>query len=129
MKKFSCLVLALIFSASLAFAQDTASAGYVQLQGIIIDNANADAHASDIADFIKAYTKEAALTPRYMEKGYSIYSDGRLMPFDEASSVLVADFLKEPGSRLDVEIEAQQVDYTPDLTLVKIKNQAQAKAE
>jgi len=124
MKKFLLLSLVFVFTLGLAYAQDDVeNIGLVEIKGTIIDNKCAMAHQTDLAEFIKTHTKECALLPDCQESGYSIYSDGKLMSFDEASSGLIAEFLKEEGSRLDVEVEAQKTDYTSALTLIKIKNQ------
>jgi hypothetical protein len=91
------------------------------VKGDIIDNTCAAANQANLADFVKTHAKECALKPGCIESGYSIFVDGKLFAFDQASSVKVAEFLKKADSKLQVVITAKQVG--DELNLVSIENQ------
>ena len=122
MRKILLLGLALMLSVSLAYAQEDDNAMSIELKGTIVDNLNAQAHISDMPQFISTYSKAKALEENNIRAGYSIFSEGKLMKFDEASSESIAEFLQDPESKLEVEVEAQKVDYTNDLTMITIMN-------
>lgn len=119
MKKLLFVVLALCLISSFAFAQETATAN-LTLKGDIIDNKCSSAQkAEGLADFVKAHTKDCALACE--SSGYSIYADGKLMKFDAESNKKVTEFLKNAESKLQVVVEAKEVNG--ELSLISIKNQ------
>ncbi|MBM3244949.1 MAG: hypothetical protein FJZ15_04055 [Candidatus Omnitrophica bacterium] len=122
MKKILLLGLVLMLSVSLAYAQEDDNVDSMELQGTIVDNISAAAHVSDMPKFIRTYSKAKALEENNARSGYSIFSEGKLMRFDEASSESIAEFLQDPESKLEVEVEAQKVDYTNELTMITIMN-------
>ena len=123
MKKAVLVVLALCFVASWALAQEATTAApavtTVTLKGDIIDNMCAKANKDNLAGFVKSHTKDCALM--CASSGYSIASDGKLYTFDDISSKKVEEFLKNPESKLQVEVTAMQVG--DKLSVVDIKNQ------
>ncbi|MDD4879690.1 MAG: hypothetical protein PHR22_04470 [Candidatus Omnitrophica bacterium] len=117
MKKSIFAVMAVCFIASLAHA---APMKPMMMKGTIIDNMCAGGHKADMATFIKTHTKSCALMPACEKSGYSLYSDGKLMKFTDASNKKIADFLKMKSSKLNVDVE---VNHAGDkLDLVSIKN-------
>lgn len=113
--------------ASWAIAQEAAApasdvtpaAMPVILKGDIVDNMCAEANKDNVAEFVKGHTKECALM--CASSGYSIISDGKIYAFDEADSKKVEEFLKNPESKLQVEVTALQAG--DKLSLLEIKNQ------
>jgi hypothetical protein len=117
MKKAISFLLALVFVASLAFAQEAA---VMTIKGTIIDNQCAGAqNAAQLGEFIKTHTKECALA--CAPSGYSIVADGALTKFDKGSNAKIEEFLKNADSKLQVVIEAKKTGE--ELSLVSIKNQ------
>lgn len=123
MKQIVILVLAVCFAASWAIAQEAAApapaAVPLTLKGDIIDNMCAVANKDNVAEFAKTHTKECALM--CASSGYAILSDGKLYAFDEMSSKKVEEFLKNPESKLQVEVTAMQVG--DKLSLISVVNQ------
>ena len=118
MKKVILLLLAFCFVATLAFAQDAATA--VTLKGTIIDLKCAGTQTpQQLAEFVKTHTKDCALA--CADSGYAIFADGVLSKFDKDSSVKVAEFLKQEDSKLQVVVEAKKAGE--ELSLASIKNQ------
>jgi phosphoribosylamine-glycine ligase len=117
MKKTISLLLALVFVASIAFAQEAA---VLTLKGTIIDNQCAGTKdAQQLSEFVKTHTKECALA--CAPSGYAIISNGVLVKFDKESNVKVEEFLKKADSKLDVVVEAKKAGE--EVTLISIKNQ------
>jgi phosphoribosylamine-glycine ligase len=117
MKNTNFLLLALVFVASMAFAQ---GAEVLTIKGTIIDNQCAGTKdAQQLGEFIKTHTKECALA--CAPSGYAIVNNGFLIKFDKESNAKVEEFLKKTDSKLDVIIEAKQAGE--ELSLVSIKNQ------
>lgn len=127
MKRIVILVLAVCFAASWAIAQEAAApvpgtapaAAPMILKGDIIDNMCAGANKDNVAEFVKAHTKECALM--CASSGYAIVSDGKLYAFDEPCGKQVEEFLKNPESKLQVEVTALNVG--DKLIILEIKNQ------
>ena len=113
MKRFMFGVLALCMVASLAYGAPIA------VKGTIIDNMCANANKANIADFIKTHPKSCAVMAACSAGGYSIYSDGKLIKFTDASTIKIAEFLKKDASKLTVDITANKVGDTLDLVSIK----------
>jgi hypothetical protein len=91
------------------------------LHGDIIDNHCSTENQANLAVFVKSHTKECALMPACSASGYSIFTaDGKLIKFDQASNGKIIEFLNQPESKLQVEIQAKRVG--DELSLVSIKN-------
>jgi len=99
---FTILAAALLFLAWTAGGASPAKNAAMEMKGTIIDNNCANANKKNLAVFIKTHTKECALMPACMATGYALYSGSMLYKFDKASTSKIADFLKLPGSKLDV---------------------------
>jgi hypothetical protein len=91
------------------------------LKGDVIDNMCAGINKDTLAEFVKTHTKECTLKPECVASGYSILTDGKLYKFDQASNIMVEEFLKKADSKLQVSITAKQVGE--ELSLVSIENQ------
>jgi hypothetical protein len=91
------------------------------LKGDIIDNMCADSHTEDLAEFVASHTKGCALMPSCVASGYSLFVDGKLHKFDEASNKKIEEFLKKDDSRLQVEVTI--IKKEDKISLVSIKNQ------
>ncbi|ERR1017187_6751130 len=124
MKKMLILVLSLVLTASVAFAQEKAAAApekAVQMEGTIIDNACATANKAKLPEFIKTHPKSCALMPNCVKSGYSLYlPDGTLKAFDKTSNVKIEMFLKKKASRLDVMLTVKEKNG--ELQLITIMN-------
>jgi hypothetical protein len=128
MKKLILLALAVCFVTSWAFAQEAVTTTTttttapaittVTLNGDIIDNMCANANKGKLAEFVKTHTKECVLS--CASSGYAIVSDGKLYLLDTPSSIKVEEFLKNPESKLQVEVTALQTG--DKLSLISIKN-------
>lgn len=123
MKKLFLVIIALCAVTSLSFAQGTMrTAETVTLQGVVIDNSCVSSQKPEnLAGFVKTHTKECALKPASVASGYSIFSDGKLYKFNEASNTMVEQFLKKEENTLQVEVTASKAGE--ELILVSIKNQ------
>jgi hypothetical protein len=116
-KKTISLLLALVFVASMAFAQEAA---VLTVKGTIIDNQCAGTKdAQQLGEFVKTHTKECALA--CASSGYSLLNNGLLIKFDKESNAKVEEFLKNADSKLDVLVVAKKSGE--ELTLVSIENQ------
>jgi len=93
----------------------------ITLKGTVIDNRCADLNKDNLAEFIKTHPKECALMPDCVASGYSIFADGKLYKFDQASSKKVEEFLKKAESKLEVVVQAGWEGE--ELKLVSIENQ------
>lgn len=91
------------------------------LKGDIIDNMCATANKEGLAEFVKTHTKECVLKPACVASGYAIFTDGKLLNFDKASSAVIEEFLKKPESKLQVEVTVKKVG--DELSLIEIENQ------
>lgn len=122
-KSFVMLTLGLIVLLSFSFqVQAAANEGEtITLKGDIIDNLCANGNKDNLAEFVKSHTKSCALMPNCVASGYSLYVDGKLHRFDDASNKKIEEFLKKSESRLQVVVT---ITKTEDLiSLVSIKNQ------
>jgi len=120
MKKILAVLLAVAFVGSLAIAAEKAAKAPVKkMTGIIIDNMCAGAHQADIAEFIKGHTKECALMPDCVKSGYSLYTDDKLLAFDDASTAKIEKFLQKKKSTVQVKVKVKVGDK---LTLLSIDN-------
>ena len=97
------------------------AADILSLKGDIIDNMCAAANKDSLADFLKTHSKECALMSDCVASGYSIFADGKLYRFDQASSKKIEEFLKQSDSKLQVVVKAEKVGK--ELKLVSIENQ------
>lgn len=96
------------------------------LTGTIIDNHCAAANKDTLGAFIKTHTKDCVLAPACKESGFSLYTTGgKLMPFVKASDSRILTFLENPKSKLNVEVNAEQMGDS--LKLMSIKDQMAAK--
>jgi hypothetical protein len=75
----------------------------------------------NLAEFVKTHTKACALMPDCAASGYSIFADGKLNKFDQASNKKVEEFLKKDESKLEVVVKAEKVGE--ELKLASIENQ------
>ncbi|MCX5687345.1 MAG: hypothetical protein NTV71_01665 [Candidatus Omnitrophica bacterium] len=124
MKKIFCFAILACFVVSMAFAGETPAKfeKTLMLKGYIIDNKCASSqNKNQLSDFVKTHTKECALLPKCAASGYSIFSDGKLLKFDKASSAKVEIFLKRPDSKLQVMVTAELEGK--ELGLISIENQ------
>lgn len=89
---FICLLL-LLAGSILVLGQEKT----VKLNGYVVDNACATAHANDekVVETVKNHPKSCALMPGCVKSGYAILADGKLYKFDEAGNKLVADIYKK----------------------------------
>jgi len=91
------------------------------VKGIIIDNMCANANSDNLAEFIKTHTKQCALMPNCVASGYSLFTEGKLHKFDQASNKKIEEFLRKVESRLEVVVKVEKVGE--ELKLVSIENQ------
>ena len=101
--------------------EQISAAKEVMLKGIIIDNLCAGTNKAKLAEFVKTHTKECAVMPNCEASGYSIYADGTLQAFDDKSNTMIIAFLKDPKSKLKVNVTVKEIDGK--LMLIKIGNQ------
>ena len=129
MKKLLAVLLAVVFVGSLAIAAEKKAAKpqVKKMTGIIVDNMCAGSHQADIAEFVKGHTKECALMPDCVKSGYSLFTEGKLLPFDEASSAKIEKFLKKKNSTLNVAVKAALVE--DKLSLKSISNKKEKKSK
>jgi hypothetical protein len=116
MKKTTLAVLAVGLAALVLLASET-----ITLKGTIIDNHCAAMGKDNLGEFVKTHTKACALMPDCAASGYSIFTEGKLYKFDQASSKKVEEFLKKDESKLEVVVKAEKVGE--ELKLVSIENQ------
>ena len=116
MKKATVAVLLVGLVALAALAGEV-----MTLSGTIIDNMCANANKDNLAEFIKTHTKQCALMPDCVASGYSLFADGKIYKFDQASNKKVEEFLKKDESKLEVVVKAEKVGE--ELKLASIENQ------
>jgi hypothetical protein len=97
------------------------AADVLTLKGDIVDNMCAAENKDHLADFLKTHTKECALMSDCIASGYSIFADGKLHKFDQASNKKIEEFLRKPDSKLQVVVKAERVGK--ELKLLSIENQ------
>ncbi|OGD11679.1 MAG: hypothetical protein A2W20_07300 [Candidatus Aminicenantes bacterium RBG_16_66_30] len=97
------------------------AADVLSFKGEIVDNMCAAENKDNLADFLKTHTKECALMSECVASGYSIFADGKLHKFDQASNKKIEEFLRKPDSKLQVVVKAERVGK--ELKLVSIENQ------
>ena len=113
---------------SLAFAQEATksvaatSTDTMVLRGILIDNSNANDNNSNLADFVKTYTKTIAVKPENMVKGFSIFAEGKRYSFDGPSCGKVTEFLKGASSKIQATVIVKKA-INNEVTLISIENQ------
>lgn len=128
MKKVLAMLLAVVFVGSLAFAAEKAAKAPVKkMTGVIVDNMCAGANQANIAEFVKGHTKECTLMPDCAKSGYSLFIDGKLLPFDDASAAKIEKFLKKKNSTLQVVVKAAMVE--DKLSLKSISNKKEKKSK
>lgn len=115
MKKATIVVLLVGLIGLVGLAADVLS-----FKGDIIDNMCAAENKDHLADFLKTHSKECALMSHCVASGYSIFSDGKLYKFDQASNKKIEEFLRQPDSKLQVSVKAEKVGQ--ELKLVSIEN-------
>jgi len=116
MKKVVFAFLLVGFAVLAILASET-----IILKGTIIDNHCAAMSKDNLAEFIKTHTKACALMPDCAASGYSIFADGKLYKFNQASNKEVEEFLKKDESKLEVVVKAEKAGE--ELKLVSIENQ------
>jgi hypothetical protein len=134
MKRILLVAFALcLVAASWGYAQNTMSAtvsspaaavasSEITLKGDIIDNMCAGAQKPEaLSAFVKTHTKQCVLTPACAASGFSIFADGKLYKFDQASNARIEEFLMKADSKLQVVVAVKKGQET--LTLVSIENQ------
>ena len=97
------------------------AADVLSFKGDIVDNMCAAEAKDNLADFLKTHTKECALMSDCVASGYSIFADGKLYGFDQASNKKIEEFLRKPDSKLQVVVKAEKVGK--ELKLLSIENQ------
>ncbi len=78
------------------------AAEVLSFKGDIVDNMCAAENKDNLTDFLKTHTKECALMSDCVASGYSIFADGKLYRFDQASNKKIEKFLRKPDSKLQV---------------------------
>ncbi|HXG93139.1 MAG TPA: hypothetical protein VNN73_12365 [Blastocatellia bacterium] len=98
MRKTSVIAAMLLLS-SVALAVSAKDS--VKLDGYVVDNACATAHAKDanVADTVKNHPTSCALMPNCAKSGYAVLADGKLYKLDEAGNKQVAALLKKTKSK------------------------------
>jgi hypothetical protein len=97
------------------------AADILSFKGDILDNMCAVENTNNLADFLRTHTKECALMSDCIASGYSIFADGKLYEYDQASNKKIEEFLRQPDSKLQVVVKAVKVGTK--LKLVSIQNQ------
>jgi len=97
------------------------AADILSFKGDIVDNMCAAENKDNLADFLRTHTKECALMSDCVASGYSIFADGKLYEFDQASNKKIEEFLRQPDSKLQVVVKAEKVGK--ELKLLSIENQ------
>ncbi len=97
------------------------AADVLSFKGDIVDNMCAAENKDNLAEFLKTHTKECALMSDCVASGYSIFAEGRLYRFDQASSKKIEEFLRKTDSKLQVVVKAEKVGK--ELKLLSIENQ------
>lgn len=122
-KTFMFLTLGLIALLSFSFQVQAAvnDGETMTLKGDIIDNMCANGNKDNIAEFVKSHTKACALMPNCVASGYSLFVDGKLHKFDDASNKKIEEFLKMSGSKLQVTVTFTKTEDM--ISLVSIENQ------
>jgi type 1 fimbria pilin len=124
MGKFIALLMGVLLLASMAVAGQAAGGSEtVTLNGVVVDNACASGHKTDLGEFVKTHTKDCALMPGCEASGYSLVTpDGQAQMFTKTGSQKVAKFLKTKKGTLKVEVKVKKIGK--ELELISIKNQA-----
>jgi len=97
------------------------AADVLSFKGDIVDNMCADANKGNLAEFLKNHTKDCALMSDCVASGYSIFVDGKLYRFVQASNKKIEAFLRQPDSKLQVVVKAEKVGT--ELKLVSVQSQ------
>jgi len=116
MKKAMVLVLMASLVGLTSLAADVLS-----FKGDVVDNMCAAENKDNLADFLKTHTKECALMSDCIASGYSIFADGKLYRFDQASNKKIEKFMRQPESTLQVVVKAEKVGK--ELKLLSIESQ------
>ncbi len=121
------ITLGMIFTLSaLVYAQDKNS---VKLNGYLIDNACAGAHAKDATfkERVKKHSTSCALMPNCAKTGYALFTaEGQLYKFDEAGNKSVEALLKDTETKAGVSVAVEGTLEGDTIHLTKI---AEVKAE
>jgi hypothetical protein len=104
------LVILSIIPAHYPYASDNRSE-IMTLNGIIIDQACAEEHKSDILSYIKNHTKECALKPGNQARGYSLITpDMEVTPFAPKSNPKIVAYLKQTKNKMRVTVKARLIN-------------------
>ncbi|MDD5115931.1 MAG: hypothetical protein PHW98_02565 [Candidatus Omnitrophica bacterium] len=127
MKKAFFVLMALCFIGSLAFAQEVTQSSDtaptpepIGLVGYIVDTSSLCANLNNMDKFLKTYSKEDALKPENLNRGYSVYANNQGFPLNKESSAKIGEFLKDPNNGLKVRVSARQDGEA--LNVVSIEN-------
>ena len=96
------------------------AADILSFKGDIVDNMCAAENKDNLAEFVKTHTRECALMSDCVASGYSIFTEGKLYKFDQASNTKIEEFLRQPDSKLQVDVKAEKVGTV--LKLVSIQS-------
>ena len=116
MKKAVFAFLLVGFAALALLASET-----IALKGTIIDNHCAAMGKDNLAELVKTHTKACALMLDCVASGYSIFAEGKLHKFDQASNTKIEEFLRKEESRLEVLVKVEKAGE--ELKLISIENQ------
>lgn len=121
MRRLFFAVIMICLTAAVVSAQDTEETAGETIPGTIIDNMCASTQApATLGDFVANHTKSCALMPQCAASGYSLYSNGRLMKFDDNSNPKIEEFLRSGGN---VNVIVEVTRSADGLGLVSIKDQ------
>ena len=90
----------------------------VKLNGYIIDNMCASAHASELAETAKGHPTACATMPSCVKSGYSLVADGKQYKLDEDGNKKVLALLKATKTKKGL---AVAVEGTLDGDTLKVK--------
>src|SRR4030095_1337656 len=111
---------------AILYAQDKKS---VTLNGLLIDNACAGAHAKDpgFKDMVKKHKTSCALMPPCVKSGYAVLTDdGKLYKFDEAGNKSVEALLRDTATKAGVSVA---VEVTVDGDTIHVTKVTESTAE
>ena len=100
-------------------SNDTQSA-VKKYKGQIVDNICATGYKGKMGELVTIYSKEKARSYYCKAGGYSLYTDGTLIPFDKSSGEIVDKYLSQPSGTLNVMVTAENVN--DELHLISISN-------
>jgi len=94
----------------------------IKLNGYLIDNACASAHAKEPAfgETVKKHATSCALMPSCKGSGYAVYSEGKLYKLDAAGSESAAELLKDTDTKEGVMVAVEGTINGDTLHVTKI---------